>query len=127
MFRVISILLIMLASCTMAMETPSYEGKFVSKKIRVSDGIEHTIQIEFISDEKCKIIVSYGPEIDDINVFRYRLKGNWVMIKNMSTGQWTKLKFENVDSETFKIQVYETDSVKTWRLFHKTNNVIENG
>ena len=121
MFKIISLWLILFVSCATSMEKAPYKGTFVSVENRKVNGGEavHTIQIEFLDNSKCKILVAYGMEFDDETIFRYIIKSNIVLMKNISTGKWTKLNFKIVDENSFKIEVFETDSSKTWRVFHQ--------
>lgn len=119
MFKFIAIMLVIFISCTTADEIPNYNGKFKSVYYTDTDNVKKTIKIDFIDKSKCKIIIANGNEVDDVSVYRYVQKGNWVMIKNMSTGKWTKLEYIPVDQNTFKLKLPEEDSVKTWRVFNK--------
>lgn len=119
MLKIISFLILFLVSCAKATEPLKYDGKFEAVYFSESESIQKRIKINFLDESKCKIVIINGNEIYDEGIYRYVRKGNWVMIKNMSTGKWTRFEYRPVDQNTFQLKIFEVDSLQKWRVFHK--------
>jgi phage-related protein len=119
MIKLLLTLILLCVSCGVAKESSGYSGKYVSSYYSEGDSVHKKIKIDFLNNYQCKIVIITGDEIFDEAIYRYTRKGNWVMIKNTTTGKWSKLEYAPIDQYTFKLKVYDTDTLKTWRVFYR--------
>jgi len=119
MLNILILLMLVFTSYSAAMDNSTQTGVFVSAYFSEADSTDKTIKINFLTNNTCKIRVTYGDEIEDDLVYRYARKFKWVMLKNMTTGKWLKFEYLKLDDDTFKLKVFESDSTKRWRVFHR--------
>jgi hypothetical protein len=119
MIKLLTLLTLVFISCGLAKESKGYNGKFISSYYSDGDSTTKQIKIDFLDNQRCEIIIITDSEIFDEAIYRYTRKGNWVIIKNINTGKWSKLEYLPIDNSTFKLKVYDTDTLRTWRVFHR--------